>query len=162
MCASCLQKDKFIIGSILCYVLQGIITAVVFGWLLYFPNEIDIDSFTMDAVNWITINGLTGFGTTVAGITVIMVTSPFYLEIMSQIGIPLAFVVDVFVHGYKFDVCAVFGSILIILSFVVLEFNSYLQKCWQKQLLLKETEKSTDYGAISHIQYKCEQMKVEA
>eukprot|EP01084_Bolivina_argentea_P276476 471753_1 len=169
MCIYCLEKDKFIIGSVLFYVFQGIVTAILFCWTLYFPKQIEINSFTMDAFKWITINGLTDFTNSVCESIVIALTSPFYMEIASRIGIPISFVADVFVHDYKFNVYAIVGAILIIISFLMLEIkphklysivgccnhsnvnvnkNSKSESEKQSELLINLTKNNNDYGTI--------------
>eukprot|EP01084_Bolivina_argentea_P311369 538957_1 len=91
MFIDCFEKDKFIIGGILFYTMQGIVVSVLFCWTLFYPQEININSITMNAFIWITINGCTYVACTVIGYVAIALTSPFYYQIASQLGIPIIY-----------------------------------------------------------------------
>merc|ERR1712087_392649 len=51
----------------------------------------------------------------------VTIKSPFYVNIGTLLGIPLAFVVDIFVHGYSLQFLPILGAVLLIISFLMLE-----------------------------------------
>eukprot|EP00483_Globobulimina_turgida_P012731 UN12754 len=121
------------------------------------------------------------FALFISAYVAIALTSPFYLGIVSQLAIPLSFLVDVFVHNYKFNLYAIFGALFIISSFLILEIKPKCNKICSffgyykdakkimpstslndinnenytnesvKGLLMHLTDKSNNYGTISQL-----------
>eukprot|EP01084_Bolivina_argentea_P233561 393359_1 len=125
LCIYCLHKDSFIIGSVWCRVIQGITSTIVFWWVLIYPQEVILGSnlFSTNAWLCISVNGVTLCIDALLEVICIALTSPFYLNIASQISIPLAFTVDVFIHNYQFNVYAVLGAVFIIISVLLLQIK---------------------------------------
>eukprot|EP01084_Bolivina_argentea_P296606 510865_1 len=115
------EKDKYIIGCLLCLTIHNIAGVVIFPWTMFYPDEISINTFTMNSFVWVIINGFVYFFWSIFGFIVVTLKSPMYISIASLTAIPISFVVDVFVHDYKFNVYAIFGTIFIMGSYLMFE-----------------------------------------
>jgi len=112
-----------VMGSLYYQIFQGLYQLPLFLWVWYWPKTPDTEQHSEDWSNmwWcifpvvaLTLNNLSVF----IGVTI---KSPFYVNIGTLLGIPLAFVVDIFIHHYKPTLVPILGALLLIISFLMLE-----------------------------------------
>ena len=117
----CLEADKYIIGTILYIITASIFTLPLFCWTLFYPSPLIIDSVTGNDIFWIFLNGLIIFILHCCVRVCVALKSPFFIAVGNGLSIPLAFIVDVFVHDYKPNIYSISGATFIIISFLMLE-----------------------------------------
>eukprot|EP01084_Bolivina_argentea_P278408 475605_1 len=126
-------------GSILYEALIGFWTIFIFWFVIFIQQPIfDENTNKLIAWKWIIITGIALTVTNAAFYVALNLTSPVFMNYAAFLSIPLSFVLDVFVHGYKITVLPVFGAFFIVLGFVMLEIVGE-PKCFKK--LIKQVKR---------------------
>ena len=112
-----------VMGPLYYQIFQGLYQLPVFLWVWWWPFTPDTEGHPSDWNQiywcWLPAVALTGNNTSIfIGVTI---KSPFYVNIGTLLGIPLAFVVDIFIHHYTPTFMPMLGAILLIISFLMLE-----------------------------------------
>ena len=115
--------DNKVMGSLYYQIFQGLYQLPVFIWVWWWPltptTENKESDWSMIYWSWLPALALSFNNASVfIGVTI---KSPFYVNIGTLLGIPLAFVVDIFIHHYKPTIMPMVGAILLIISFLMLE-----------------------------------------
>ena len=109
-------------GSLLWESLIGVWTLWLFVWAVFVQRPVFSDAVDARAAwTWILLTGACLTATNAAFYTALNLTSPVFVNFGAFFTVPLAFVLDVFVHSYAVSALPIAGALLIMLGFVMLE-----------------------------------------
>lgn len=109
-------------GSMYYQVVIGLYQIPAFLWVWWWPQSPNEEEMSM--VWWCMLPALALSANNVSIFIGVTIKSPFYVNIGTLLGIPLAFIVDIFVHGYHLQLFPIVGACLLIISFLMLEVIS--------------------------------------
>eukprot|EP01083_Nonionella_stella_P077593 211952_1 len=96
---------------------QGLYQIPIFLWVWWWPST----PTSWDNIWWCVLPAMALTCNNASVFIGVTIKSPFYVNIGTLLGIPLAFVVDIFVHDYQPTIVPILGAALLILSFLMLE-----------------------------------------
>lgn len=97
----------------------GIYQIPIFLWVFWWPAPPRANEW--NDMWWCALPALVLSANNVSIFAGVTIKSPFYVSLGTLLGIPLSFVMDVFIHGYKIKFLPVLGAVLLIISFLMLE-----------------------------------------
>lgn len=142
----CLNTNHKLLSILFFNSTSGFIILITFCWIipyLYFSNNDSIQLPTIYELYWILgISMLYIIGNIVQFIS-ITYTSPFFLNIIMFLKIPMSFIVDVFVNNYKINLYAILGGLSVILGFLIIEIIPPPCNNNKKEKSIKEIHKKS-------------------
>ena len=103
--------------------ISGFFIFITFWWVFWFQNSnpflLPIDN--LNDIIWVGTVSLLLVIANIFQFLSLSLTSPFFLNVAMFLKIPLSFLVDVYIHGYKITYLSVSGGFLVIIGFLMLE-----------------------------------------
>ena len=138
-------------GGILFTSFQGIFSTFIFWWTLYFPKNMihdiknhEYNTFSSD-LKYTLLVGLSLSLCNIISFITMAYKSPIFVNVGILLSIPLAYIIDLFIHAYKPAILCIFGAVLLILSFLMLEIikpPKYLKLCSKSLISNNENEQN--------------------
>merc|ERR1712228_883046 len=112
-----------IMGSLYYQTFQALYQLPLFLWVWFWPKTPSSENKESDWHNiwWCMLPAIALTANNASIYIGVTIKSPFYVNIGTLLGIPVAFIVDIFIHHYKPTLLAIIGAILLIISFLMLE-----------------------------------------
>ena len=112
-----------IMGSLYYQTFQALYQLPLFLWVWFWPKTPTSENKESDWNNiwWCILPAIALTGNNASIYIGVTIKSPFYVNIGTLLGIPVAFIVDIFIHHYKPRMLPIIGAILLIISFLMLE-----------------------------------------
>ena len=106
-------------GSMYYQVFIGLYQVPIFLWVWWWPKQ--PEGVEWNAMWWCVLPAVALSANNYATFIGVTIKSPFYVSLGTLLGIPLSFVLDIFVHGYSLRFFPILGACLLIISFLMLE-----------------------------------------